>query len=260
MAEKILKNPPLVEALVQVKWELEEKVPGVHLDPHYQFLLGTFRDSLKEEYPFHEPLAASAMPDEITGGAVKHRFRTAKDAWPLVQIGPGIMTVNETEEKYETFDQFKPKAVNAVNALFECHPKKEDLKINELTLRFIDAVEFDYSANDVCEFISKSMHIESKIPEFLLIPGTIEKLPVSYSVESSFRCNNPPGIALLKVSTGHREKQRSIIWNEILKSSGSDVPKMPDGFEKWITSADAMIYTWFTSIIQGELKERFNRG
>ncbi len=97
MAEEPLRNPPLVEALVEVRWELVEKAPGVHFDPHYQFLLGTFRESLNEEYPFHEPLPTSALPDEITGGQVKHRFRAAKDAWPLVQIGPGIMTVNETE-------------------------------------------------------------------------------------------------------------------------------------------------------------------
>ena len=87
MVEEILKNPPIVEALVEVRWELKEKTPGVHFDPHYQFLLGTFRESLKGVYPFHEPLPTSEVPDEMTGGMVKHRFRVAKDTWPLLQIG-----------------------------------------------------------------------------------------------------------------------------------------------------------------------------
>ena len=90
-----------------------------------------------------------------------------------------------------------------IKALFESHPQSDDLKINSLMLRYIDAKIFDYSANDVCEFLSKSMHVESKIPEFLLIPDKIEKPPVSYTVKSSFRCNNPPGVASLTIDTGH---------------------------------------------------------
>ncbi|MBL7185060.1 MAG: TIGR04255 family protein [Phycisphaerae bacterium] len=260
MIEETLKNPPIVEALVEIRWELKEKTSGGHVDPHYQFLLGTFRKSIEREYPFHEALPTSEVPDEITGGIVKHRFRVEKDAWPLVQIGPGVVTVN-IAENYGTFENFKPKAVNVVKALFESHPEPRDLKIKSLMFRYIDAVEFDYSANDVCEFLSNSMNVESKIPEFLLIPEKIEKLPVGYSVENSFRCNNPPGVASLRIDTGHKSKKRAIIWNQILKSSGEDVPDdMPTGFENWISEAHEVIYTWFESIIKGKLKDEFNRG
>ena len=195
----------------------------------------------------------------MTGGIVKHRFRVGKDTWPLVQIGPGILTVNETE-KYGTFDHFKPKVAGVIEALFKSHPQPEDLNINSLMLRYIDAKEFDYITSDVCEFISNSMHVESKIPEFLLIPDKINNPPVNYSVRSSFRCNNPPGVASLIISTGHKLKQRAIIWNQILKSSGEDVPEMPNGFEKWISEAHDVIYSWFKDIIKGELEEEFNRG
>ncbi len=259
MIEEKLKNPPIVEALVEAKWELAEKKAAGHIDPHYQFLLGTFRDRIDAEYPFHEALPASEVPDEMTGGVVKHRFRVAKDAWPLVQIGPGVLTFNETE-KYGLFDEFKPKAVRVIEALFDSHPKREDLKINSLMLRYIDAKEFDYSNNDVCEFLSNSMHVETKVPAFLQIPEKIQMPPVGYSVASSFRCDNPPGVASLRIDTGHKSNQRAIIWNQILKSSGEDVPDMPTDFDKWITDAHDVIYTWFTGIIEGDLREEFNRG
>ena len=148
MIDEKLKNPPIVEALVEIKWKLKEKTPTGNFDPHYQFLLGTFREHIKEEYPFHEALPASEVPDEMTGGIVKHRFRVDKDTWPLVQIGPGIVTVNETE-KYGTFDHFKPKAASVIKALFKSHPQPADLNINSLMLRYIDAKEFDYFTNDV---------------------------------------------------------------------------------------------------------------
>ena len=127
-------------------------------------------------------------------------------------------------------------------------------------LRYIDAKEFDYSTKDVCEFISESMHVESKVPAFLQIPDKIEMPPVGYSIASSFRCSNPPGIASLRIDTGHKSKQRAIIWNQILKSTGEDVPNMPNDFDKWLTGAHEVIYKWFTGLIAGGLKEEFNRG
>jgi len=256
MIEERLKKPPLVEALVEIRWELAQKTPAGGSDPHYQFLLGTFRQRIKPTYPFHEALPASEMPDVI-GGMVKHRFRVAKDAWPLVQIGPGVVTVNETE-KYETFEHFKPKAVDVVKALFESHPQPDDLKISSLMLRYIDAKAFDYSANNVCKFLSESMHVKSEIPGFLLLDGRLQTPPVNYSVASSFRCDVPAGIASLTISTGHKSGQRAIIWNQIVQSAGVDVPDMPDDFEKWISEAHDVTYAWFRGIIDGELKQEFN--
>lgn len=259
MVEDSFKKPPIIEALVEIRWKLKEKTPaGNNIDPHYQFLLGTFFEKIKTEYPFHEPLPTSTVPDEITGRMVKHRFRVAENDWPLVQIGPGIITVNETK-KYGTFEQFKPKAVNVVNALFDSHPNKEDLEISSLQLRYIDAVEFDYSESNICDFLNKKMHIPSEIPSFLLLKDKIEKMPVSHSLKTSLRCNDPAGVASLTVSTGHKIKQRAVIWNQILESKGADVPNnMPDDFTKWIVDAHDVIDAWFRSIIKGNLEQEFN--
>jgi len=224
-------------------------------DPHYQLLLGKFHDAVKDEYPFHEALPASGIPDDVTGCVVKHRFRKAKDAWPLVQIGPGIICVNETK-KYKTFDGFKPKVIDAVKALYDCYPRMEDLSITSLQLRYIDAYEFDYSGNDVCEFLSDVMHIDSKVPDVLLL-ADIERNPMSYGLRMSFRCNKPPGVASFVLDTGHKVKKRAIIWNQILESSGVDVPDMPSDFEGWIDEARDVIRGRFDGIIQDKLKEEF---
>ncbi|MCD6239350.1 MAG: TIGR04255 family protein [Thermotogae bacterium] len=97
MERKILKNKPLVEAIFEFRWKLQEPSIGVKIDPHYKILIGRMYDRVKDEYPFHEQLPAATMPDEIAGYVVQHRFRKDKDKWPLIQIGPGIITLNDTE-------------------------------------------------------------------------------------------------------------------------------------------------------------------
>ena len=131
MKSEELKYPPIVEAIVEVTWALETASSPMPIDPHYQLLLGSFYDRIKKDYPYHQTLPLAAVPDEVTGPAVKHRFRVDKDKWPLIQIGPGIMTVNETE-KYTTFEKFKPLAVEAIKVLFASHPNNEKLEIKRL--------------------------------------------------------------------------------------------------------------------------------
>jgi uncharacterized protein (TIGR04255 family) len=97
MARKILRNKPLLEAIFELRWELQEQAPGLKLDPHYKILIGSLYDRVKDEYPFHEELPTATIPDEISGYIVKHRFRKSENGWPLIQLGPGVVTLNDTE-------------------------------------------------------------------------------------------------------------------------------------------------------------------
>lgn len=258
MSGETLKNPPIIEALVEIKWELKESTPIGKKDPHYQFLLGVFHNQVKSEYPYHEELPASQIPDDVTGSVVKHRFRVGKDEWPLIQIGPGVLTINETK-KYDTFDTFKSKALKVIQTLFDSYPDKDNLNIIKLNLRYINAHEFDFSKEKVQDFISSKMHIRSEIPDFFLAGGNIEDIPLGYSLKTSLRCKEPPGISSFHFDTGHKNKKRAIIWNHIFASKDEDVPDMPEGFEKWLLDAHDIIHIWFDGVVEGDLREEFNK-
>jgi len=252
-----LQNPPIVEALLEVKWDLKGAGGAELIDPHYQLLLGSFWQLIKDSYPHHEPLPAASIPDEVTGAVVKHRFRVAKDEWPLIQLGPGIMSVNETQ-KYTTFEKFKPLAVTAIEKLFEAYPA--DPNIRSLTLRYIDAVDMDYSKEDVVEFIKSKMSIPVSLPKFLSQDDNLDANPNNLAFRVSLRSNKPSGIGTLSVSTGLRDGKRSLIWEQIVHSSGDDVCEMPKGFGNWLTDAHSLIDGWFWKIIDGDLQGRFNHG
>ena len=252
------RNPPIVEALVEIKWALTSTSGSEPIDPYYQLLLGSFYERVKKEYPFHQALPTASVPDEVTGSVVKHRFRVEKDKWPLIQIGPGIMSVNETE-KYKTFETFKPRVVQALDYLFAAHPQKDELNIRSLMLRYIDAKELDYSRENVCNFISNKMHVPMELPSFLFQDKRLEETPTNFSWRTSLRCNNPEGMATLAFSTGTRSGKPALIWEQILCSKDDDIGNMPEQFEQWINSAHEVVHAWFENLIEGDLKEEFQK-
>ena len=97
MSSRELKYKPLVEAIFDLRWELQQKTAGFAADPNYRLLLGRMFDRLEADYPAHEPLPTANLPDEMVGYTVQHRFRAQPGGWPLIQLGPGILSVNETD-------------------------------------------------------------------------------------------------------------------------------------------------------------------
>ena len=93
-----LKNKPLIEAIFEIRWKLQEgPEKGMRIDPHYKLLIGRIYEKIKDKYTFHEQLPTASMPDEIAGYIIQHRFRKKENEWPLIQLGPGIITLNDTK-------------------------------------------------------------------------------------------------------------------------------------------------------------------
>ena len=92
-----LKHKPLVEAILELKWREAPEAEMIRY-PYYGVLVGRLSDRVEEEYPFQERLPTADLPELIAGQmqVATHRFRSAANEWPLIQIGPGVMTFNET--------------------------------------------------------------------------------------------------------------------------------------------------------------------
>src|SRR5680860_743084 len=156
MSRKNLKNKPLVEAILEVKWELPtQTAQGIEADPHYRLLLGRFSERVEKGYSFHESLPTTQIPDAMVSYMTQHRFRTSEAGWPLLQIGPGLMTVNETAGY--TWANFKDRCEEAVRNLFDSHPAKQKFKVQDVTLRYIDAVDMDFAKENVFKFLQEKM-------------------------------------------------------------------------------------------------------
>ncbi len=256
MDQKELKNKPLIEAILEVRWQLQGDDLGPQTDPHYKILLARVFDRILNDYPEHEQLPAANIPDELVGHIVQHRFRVSENSWPLVQLGPGIFTLNSTSD-YQWID-FKPRALSAVKLLYDAHPKNDSLKITNLILRYIDAVEFDFLSDNILDFLREKLKLDIQLPSNFFDGNIIDKNPNSLSIQTSFKCSSPEGIINIRFSTGQKNNSPALVWETTIESAGEHIPDMRKDFEVWIDAAHQNTDDWFFKMIEGDLERRFS--
>lgn len=254
---KELKNKPLVEAILEVRWKLiPNSQPGQQFDPHYKLLLGRLFDRLQSDYPAHEQLPSANVPDELVPHIVQHRFRIGNNLWPLVQIGPGIFAVNSTKDY--TWSDFRPRVIAAIEKLYDAHPKVGDLQISNIVLRYIDAVDFDYRAENAFPFLEDKLKLKTSLPDSLFgNTGAVNKKPINFTWQGCFESGTPKGLINIRFATGQKEQIPTLVWETTVESAGDNLPEMPKDFESWFDAAHDLSDDWFFKMIEGDLERRF---
>ncbi|MBM4349940.1 MAG: TIGR04255 family protein [Deltaproteobacteria bacterium] len=253
---KELKNKPLVEAIFEVRWKLQGAPPAPVIDPHYKLLLGRLFDRFLQDYPEHEQLPAASIPDDFVGHIIQHRFRVAANKWPLVQVGPGIFSVNSTGDYI--WPVFRLRVVTALEKLYDAHPKVTDLKLTNIILRYIDAENFDYMSENAFDFLRDMLKLNISLPVNLFSGTEVENRPTGLLSQCSFKCRKPKGIVTIRFATGQKNNVPAIVWETIVESATDDLPNMPKDFTDWIDAAHQITDNWFFEMIKGELERRYS--
>lgn len=246
-----LPNKPLVEAILELQW----RVSSEQGDPHYTLFPGRLYDRISSLYPFHEPLPTSMIPQPVIHNIVQHRFRTKENGWPLVQVGPGIVTLNDTEGYI--WEDFGQRARGLVQNIFESYPKPDELSVSSLLLRYIDAVEFDYNKDSAFGFLKKKLKTTIALPSQLFSNAPVTKMPIGFNFQAVFPITVPKGAITVRFTIGTNKEKPAFIWETAVHSRGNDMPKMPEEFEKWVEAAHRLTDDWFFKLIEGELERRF---
>jgi uncharacterized protein (TIGR04255 family) len=256
MDRKSLSRKPLLEAVFELRWQLQPIAPGQPrvFDRNYKLMIGRLYDRIKDTYPVHEPLPTSTMPDEISGYVIQHRFRDVSDGWPLVQIGPGILTLNDTD-KYDWSD-FGGRIPHILNAFFDVYPLK-DLVVNGLLLRYIDSIDFNYETENVFRFLKRAMKTTVNVPKNLFDETGISQKPLALDLRFSFPASTPRGAVHLRFARGQKNNVDALIWETMMQSIGVDAPKTSNEIEAWVQDAHKLTDDWFFKLIEGELLRRF---
>ncbi len=254
MPPRDLKNKPLVEAILEIRWSLQGP-PTMQVDPHYKILLGRLFDRLSPEYKKHQPLPAASIPDEMAGYIVQHQFRARENDWPLVQVGPGIITLNDTTAY--TWKDFENRAKKVVSDLYAAYPDRESLRVTKLLLTYINAIEFNYEKELLFTFLKKKMRVGLALPKTLFINEKVSETPIGLNWQAIFPLKAPKGVISLKYVTGKKADAPALIFELSVQTDGEDIPAMPEGFNNWADKAHDVIEDWFFKLIEGELERRF---
>lgn len=247
-----LEKKPLVEAIFEFQWELQSELGApLPVDPAYELVVGLLRSRLKESFPTHVRLASGvgmAIPH-----MVQHQLRAGEEKWPVVQLGPGVCTINDTAG-YSS-EHFISICMSVLGHLREAWKEESfEPKFTHAMLRYIDA---DYLTNtDTLGFLSQLGIDVSLRPSLLQSLGGAKALS-AFQLNTAFESQSPPGRCVLFLNRGTKDNMDAVVWETQIVSAGDQARAFSDDPETWLNAAHDTAHNVFFSMIEGSLMEKY---
>lgn len=252
-----LLTPPLVEAIFEIRWELQgDQQTGRYRDPSYPMMYGRLYERFKKEFPLIEDLPSNQVHPEASPYVVRHRMRKDKVGYPLVQIGPGILTVNET--KSYSWSTFKSTILRLVESILDLYPMGTlPLRFIKCDLRYLNAVFIDLQKENPLAFLAEKLHMKVEMPPEIYTNSQVQKDPHTIHLTLAHALEEPLGNLALSVGLGQMEGKNAFLVQTMIDSLGEAVPEDAGEFDSWLESAHNVAENAFLSIYQGPLLHRF---
>ena len=244
--EELLKKP-LIEAIFEFRWELQQKEHR-ELYPNFTILVGRFYDRIKEWYPLKEDLPICQFADALTPFSVRHRFRPKADGWPLTQIGPGILSINDT--KNYRWKDFSKEIQSIVDQIYEAYPDK--IKPKELSLRYMNAIPLTH---DINTFIKNNFNIKIEFVDSIFKNTAIKSEPHNFKLELGFSGSKENFQLIHQFNSGFLEGKKILVWDIIIKSL--NFQKAREEIGQWLEEAHLTAKTWFFLLCKENLITSF---
>jgi uncharacterized protein (TIGR04255 family) len=242
----LLLYPPLIEAIFELHWELEtDKQSGRMRDPTYPMMYGRLYERLKKNFPYTEDLPANQVHPEASPYVVRHRIRKEKMGYPLIQVGPGIATVNMAGAY--SWTDFSTQILTLIETLTEVAA----LNFKKCELRYFNGVRVEQDSP--LSFLLEKMHIKLELDSDLPEPNGVN-LALSYPLQ------NPKGNLGLNVHLGQMNSNPAYLFQTQVISLGEWVPNDSSGFIPWLVGAHDALTKSFHSLCKGPLMDKFCGG
>ena len=255
----LLKKAPLVEVIFELRWGQQTRTEhgvSVDFDPAEQaFLPGEFK-RIAEENDFREVEALAKPGQMMMPYQAAHRFRKSKDTWPCLQIGMGILTVNQVNEGYE-WESFRESAQLGLTMLEQAHPHSvKELPGKALVLRYLDGFLLPDGEQSFVKFMSDNLAIRLQFPNSLLESEHFEG--VVHTPEFAFTLMAPElkGKLVCRLQSGQKEGKDAFVANTAVASSGEEVAGLArEEMMDWLEKAHTIQHEFFQSFLKPEYME-----
>ncbi len=255
-----LLHPPLIEAIFEIRWEIEsDEQSGRMRDPSYPMMYGSLYERLKRDFPVIEDLPATQAHPETAPYVPRHRMRKEKNGYPLVQVGPGIITVNEA--KGYSWSSFRSLILKIVESVIDLYPKGvSPLNLSKAELRYVNGIKFDIARENPLSFLEEKLHMKWEMnPEFFE-EGLVQERPNAFGMTISYPLNKPMGNLAMSVNLGQFESRPAFIQQTLIQSVGELAPSDVEGFSLWLQEAHTAAESCFHTFCKGSLMEKFCGG
>lgn len=255
--KKVLKNKPLKEVILELRWELPETTPsGEKFDPNYRRFLARMEESVIGDYTKYKPLPAADVPEKLIPHVVQHQFWTADNTWPVIQVGSGIITVNDTAG-YRWLN-FRERISYLVELFFKAHPDSSNLNLSRTLLKYINARKFDYDQADAFVFLKDKLKVGIDMSQIMSQDSQMTATPHALNLTTVFLSQQPKGSIEIKIRRGKIHEDDVLFWELTSFTAGRDVPgARQQDIVTWSEDAHSLIRELFFKMIEGELLEEF---
>ncbi len=244
-----LTSAPLSEVIFEVKWDVKQLKLQTNKDS--KIVAGIFLEKIKDKYPFYEGLELLNFPapDDVISGVVQHRYRVADKKYPVVQFGPGVLSVNDLHDNtpYEWPD-FKNRCIEA----FACLESIQSLSsfVNSVSLRYINSIPYDSSKISFSQFLKEQMKLDIVLDASLLNETGTELTFNNFHSSFSFVSNTIPGNLNLMIGSGMKDNIPALVWDINFTSINSVIPNLSEAIGGWLDESHSKIENLFFSLIE----------
>lgn len=238
-----LPNAPLLEVIFEIRWQIQNKEDFAD----FQYLHGDLYSILKDKYPLRKSLFPPEFPLEAMNGAPVYRFRDGENGYPLIQIGPGILTLNVTDDRYY-WEEFRDEIQYLLEAFQNVYSKSKNLKFVP-SLTYVDFYKIDFTEKNPIDYINQNFNV--KIEQSFINPNT------SYNKELNFLFDYKLKNDLLSINfrNGDVGEKKGIILQS--KVRGASMSYGFGNLSQWIDEAHETLSSMFKRITNEELYKTF---
>ena len=211
----VLLNPPLLEAIFELRWELEQnQTTGTLRDPSYPMMYGRMYEKFKKELPIIEDLPTTQVHPEANPFVVRHRMRAKKEEWPLIQVGPGVLTVNETKN----YSSLIARSVEAIQELFPT----DSLPLNfiKAEIRYVNGIALEKSIENPLSFLAEKLHTKIEMDPEIFELNDASDQPIGLGLNVLYPLQDPVGQLGISINLGQMDKKPAYIVQSVIQSLG----------------------------------------
>lgn len=240
-----LPKAPLVEVVFELKWDIKMKSD---LDD-FQYLYGDLYANLRNEFPNRERLTPLEIPFDALINIPVFRFTKNDNKYPLIQIGPGVISINTLNDFY-VWEDFRDNIHKLLDILKDIYPKFQTLKIKP-ALIYIDFLKFKETDSSGYNFINENLNISVNSNILNNIESTISDINVN--------ANYQIGTDLLSIRINEGKANNSTDGLVLqTKVNGNEQSYDKDTLKEWLESAHLLSSKTFKSLIKENLYKTFS--
>lgn len=240
-----LPKAPLVEVVFELKWDIKMKSD---LDD-FQYLYGDLYANLKDEFPNRERLTPLEIPFDALINIPVFRFTKNENKYPLIQIGPGVISINTLNEFY-VWEDFRENIHQLLDILKDIYPKFQTLKIIP-ALIYIDFLKFNDSNTKGYNFINQNFNISINSNILNDIDSTISDININTNYQIG------TDILSIRINEGKANNSTDgIVLQTKVNGNGQSYDK--ESLKEWLESAHLLSSKTFKSLIKEDLYNTFN--